>query len=70
VPTPEIAAAFKKLEENRVRLTEVSKQLYDAIANGPSVGDRRYKELTEEWEQALREMKSAISAVIELLRVG
>ena len=69
VPTPEIAAAFKKLEESHVRLTEVSRQLYEAIARGPSVGDPLYKELTEEWEQALREMKSAISAVIELLRV-
>lgn len=67
MPTPEIDAAFKKLEESRVRLNEVSRQLYEAIANGPSVGDPRYKELTEEWEQALREMKSAISAVIKLL---
>ena len=70
MPTPEIAAAFKKLEENHARLTEVSRQLYEAIANGPSVGDPRYKELTEEWEQALREMKSAISAVIKLLHGG
>lgn len=69
MPAPEIAAAFKKLEESHVHLTEVSRQLYEAIASGPSVGDPRYKELTEEWELALREMKSAISAVIELLRV-
>ena len=41
----------------------------EPLARGPSVGDPLYKELTEEWEQALREMKSAISAVIELLRV-
>ena len=70
MPTPEIDAALKKLEEKRARLDEVSKQLYDAIANGPSVGDPRYKELTEEWEQALREIQSAISGVIELLRGG
>ena len=67
MPTPELAEAFKKLEENRVRLNEVSKQLDDAIANGPSVGDPRYRELTEEWEQALREIQSAISDVIKLL---
>ena len=68
--TPEIDAAFKKLEENRVRLDEVSRQLYDAIAKGPRAGDLRYKELTEEWEEALREMQSAISAIIKLLSVG
>ena len=37
---------------------------------GPALGTPSYKELTEEWEQALREIQSAISDVIELLRVG
>jgi hypothetical protein len=71
MPTPESAAAFARLVEKRARLSEVSKQLHDAMADRSSVaGNTRYRELQTEWEQALREMEAAteeFSAVIKHL---
>jgi hypothetical protein len=60
MPTPESAAAFAKLVERQARLSEVSKQLRDAIADRSSVaGTTRYREVQAEWELALREMEAA-----------
>jgi len=71
MPTPESASAFAKLVEKRARLSEVSKQLHDAMADRSSVaGTTRYRELQTEWEQALREMEEAteeFSAIIKHL---
>jgi hypothetical protein len=74
MPTPESAAAFARLVEKRARLSEVSKQLHDAMADRSSIaGSARYKELQDEWELALREMEQAteeFSAVIKHLHEG
>jgi hypothetical protein len=60
MPTPESAAAFAKLVEKRSRLSEVSKELRDAMVDRSSVvGNTRYMELQAEWELALREMEQA-----------
>ena len=60
MPTPESAAAFAKLVEKRARLSEVSKQLHDAMVDRSSVaGNNRYRELQAEWEHALRAMEVA-----------
>ena len=71
MPTPESAAAFAKLVEKRERLSAVSKQLHDAIADRSSVaGSTRYRALQAEWDTALRELELAteeFSAVIKHL---
>ena len=71
MPTPESAAAFAKLVEKRARLSEVSRQLHDAMADRASVaGNTRFRELQAEWEEALRGLEAAteeFSAVIKNL---
>ena len=71
MPTPESAAAFAKLVEKRARLSEVSRQLHDAIADRSSIaGSTRYRELQAEWDTALRELELAteeFSAVVRML---
>jgi len=71
MPTAESAAAFAKLTEKRARLNEVSRQLHDAMDNRSGVeGERRYRELQAEWDEALREMQAAMdefSAIIKRL---
>ena len=69
MPTPESAAAFAKLVEKRVRLSEVSKQLHDAMADRGSIaGSTRYRELQAEWEQALRDMQSATEELAAIIK--
>ena len=71
MPTPESAAAFARLVEKRARLSEVSKQLHDAMADWTSVaGKTRYRELQAEWDTALRELELAtgeFSAIVKKL---
>jgi hypothetical protein len=69
VPTPESAAAFSKLVEKRARLSEVSKQLHDAMADRASIaGNTRHRELQAEWEQALRDMQSATEELAAIIK--
>ncbi|HET9215628.1 MAG TPA: hypothetical protein VFR18_01540 [Terriglobia bacterium] len=60
MPTPESAEAFAKLSKARARLSQISRDLKEALETRGSVaGEQRYRELQAEWEAAFKAFEVA-----------
>jgi hypothetical protein len=73
VPTPESAAAFAKLAGARARLTEITKELNEALARRfvSIEHGRRYAELQKAWDDAVKDLETAteeFSAAVRRLK--
>jgi hypothetical protein len=73
MPTAESVSAFAKLVETRNRLTEITKQLNQALSGTPgtegfSADAKRYRDLQAEWDAAFHDFEASTEAFTTIVK--